>query len=378
MRDVIIIGAGPYGLAAAAQAKHAGLDYLLIGEPMSFWRTSMPSFMVVRSPFVASSIYSPQPGLSLDDFYRETGRTANKREKISLKIYLKYLDWYLEKAALNVLPQTVVALRRETRGTFTVTTGDGQQLESRAVVLAVGNPPFVNIPEEFKAIDKRYYSHACEVVDFSPFAGKKVLVLGAGQSAIEACLGLLQVGAQTELMHNQSGIYWHNIPLRINVPLLLFFLSFPTVLEFVPYVLRKPVGDMVSKPTVDKWLRPKIESRITEHTRARIERLTPDGDRLRVKFSGGRETTVDHVILGTGYVVDILSLPMLDVSVSTDLQVRHGYPLIDRHLESSIKGMFFTGVPAKGRFGPTFNFIFASPAGGKRVIAGVQARLQKS
>lgn len=375
MHDLIIIGAGPYGLAAAAQAKQAGLNYLLIGEPMKFWRTCMPSFMVVRSPFLVSSLYSPEPGLRLEDYYRETGRTAAKREKISLKIYLKYIDWYLEKAGLNTLPQSVTTLRREASGSFTATTQDGQQMQARNVIVAVGNPPFVNIPDEFASVNRQLYSHTSEVTDFSPFAGKKVLVIGAGQSAIEACQGLLQVDAHVELMHRQNGIYWHNIPLRINVPLLLFFITFPTVLEWAPYALRKAVGDMVSEPTVDTWLRPNIEGKITEHTRASVQRVTEVGGGVKVSFADGRETTVDHVILGTGYKVDITRLPMLDDSLRSQLEVRDGYPVIDRHLQSSVPGLYFTGVPAKGRFGPTFNFIFASPAGSQRVVEGVRARL---
>lgn len=376
MFDLIIIGAGPYGLAAAAQAKQAGLNYLLVGEPMKFWRSSMPNFMVVRSPFVVSSLYSPVAGLRLEDYYRETGRTATKREKISLKIYLKYIEWYLAKADFNVLPQDVTSLKREASGTFTATTRDDQQMQARAVIIAVGNPPFVNIPDEFKPVNKRFYSHTSEVTDFASFAGKKVLVVGAGQSAIEACQGLLQVDAHVELVHRQKAIYWHNIPLRINVPLLLFFISFPTVLEWVPHALRKAVGDWVSEPTVDTGLRPQIEAKVTEYTRTSVQRVSQTGDGVTVSFADGRETTVDHVILGTGYKVDIKQLPLLKDALGSQLAVRDGYPVIDRHLESTVPGLFFTGLSAKGRFGPTFNFIFASPAGSQRVIEGVQALLR--
>lgn len=377
MLDLIIIGAGPYGLAAAAQARQAGLDYLLIGEPMKFWKSTMPPFMVLRSPFIASSIYSPLPGLGLEDYFRETGRVSNKREKLSLKIYQRYLDWHLAKAAYNVLPQTVESLRRDATGSFAVSTREGQRIQARTVILAVGNPPFVTIPDQFGTVDKRFYSHASEVTDFAPFAEKKVLVVGAGQSAIEACHGLLHEHAQVELMYRQKALYWHNIPLRINVPMLLFFIAFPTVLEFVPYALRKAVGDRVSRPTVDTSLRPKIDGKITEYPLTRLQRVDQTGNSVTVTFMDGRTTTVDHVILGTGYKVDINRLCLLEQPLRDQLVVRDGYPVIDRHLESTVTGLFFTGLPAKGRFGPTFNFIFASPAGGRRVIAGVQARLNK-
>ena len=48
MKDLAIIGAGPYGLATAAYAKRRGLDYMLLGPTMEFWRAHMPEEMVLR------------------------------------------------------------------------------------------------------------------------------------------------------------------------------------------------------------------------------------------------------------------------------------------------------------------------------------------
>src|SRR5919106_5990275 len=46
---LLVIGAGPYGLATAACARRAGIEQLVVGEPMAFWRESMPSGMFLRS-----------------------------------------------------------------------------------------------------------------------------------------------------------------------------------------------------------------------------------------------------------------------------------------------------------------------------------------
>src|SRR5579864_8530895 len=48
-KQLLIIGAGPYGLSAAAYAKHLGIDYAIAGKPMEFWRTRMPKGMLLRS-----------------------------------------------------------------------------------------------------------------------------------------------------------------------------------------------------------------------------------------------------------------------------------------------------------------------------------------
>ena len=48
--ELLIIGAGPYGLSAAAYAKHLGIDFHILGKPMGFWERRMPAGMLLRSP----------------------------------------------------------------------------------------------------------------------------------------------------------------------------------------------------------------------------------------------------------------------------------------------------------------------------------------
>src|SRR5204862_2101609 len=57
--DVVVVGAGPYGLSAAAHLRAGGLQTLVFGEPMSFWRRHMPGGMLLRSSPTASSIADP-------------------------------------------------------------------------------------------------------------------------------------------------------------------------------------------------------------------------------------------------------------------------------------------------------------------------------
>jgi cation diffusion facilitator CzcD-associated flavoprotein CzcO len=56
---VVIIGAGPYGLAAAAHLRAAGVEPRVFGEPMAFWQRQMPKGMRLRSPWTASHIADP-------------------------------------------------------------------------------------------------------------------------------------------------------------------------------------------------------------------------------------------------------------------------------------------------------------------------------
>jgi len=70
--DVAIIGAGPYGLAAAAHLRAVNVSVRVFGEAMSFWRRHMPSGMKLRSPWIATHIADPVGRYRLDDYFGET------------------------------------------------------------------------------------------------------------------------------------------------------------------------------------------------------------------------------------------------------------------------------------------------------------------
>src|SRR5438445_13386646 len=72
--DVAIVGAGPYGLSAAAHLRAAnGLDVRVFGEPMSFWETHMPKGMLLRSPLAGSHRSDPSRSLTLQAYQKTSG-----------------------------------------------------------------------------------------------------------------------------------------------------------------------------------------------------------------------------------------------------------------------------------------------------------------
>ena len=71
--DVAIIGAGPYGLSAAAHLRRLnGLDLRVFGEPMSFWEQNMPLGMLLRSNWTATQIAGPDNSVTLEAFHQAT------------------------------------------------------------------------------------------------------------------------------------------------------------------------------------------------------------------------------------------------------------------------------------------------------------------
>jgi len=74
-------------------------------------------------------------------------------------------------------------------------------------------------------------------------------------------------------------------------------------------------------------------------------------------LTNGETLNIDHVVLATGYKVDIKRLPLLAAGNILDvLETRNGFPLLDDHLETSVPGLFITSMPAMQDFGPFFGF----------------------
>src|SRR5438270_13388823 len=90
--DAIVIGAGPYGLAAAAALRSAGVDPHVFGEPVSFWMEHMPKGLLLRSPWGASHIGDPGGHLSLDELERVHGSEVAR--PIRLAEFVSYGRWF--------------------------------------------------------------------------------------------------------------------------------------------------------------------------------------------------------------------------------------------------------------------------------------------
>src|SRR5438105_13933017 len=91
--DVMIVGAGPYGLAAAAHLGTVkGLDVGVFGEPMSFWERHMPVGMLLRSNRTATHIAAPNPSLTLEAYQAASGN--HLAAPVPLSRFIEYGLWY--------------------------------------------------------------------------------------------------------------------------------------------------------------------------------------------------------------------------------------------------------------------------------------------
>ena len=90
--NLLIIGAGPFGLAMAVYAKHLGIDHVIVGKPMEFWSRNMPAGMCLRS---ASDWHLDPVGVyTIEQFLETQGLKTADVEPLTLHFYLSYAQWF--------------------------------------------------------------------------------------------------------------------------------------------------------------------------------------------------------------------------------------------------------------------------------------------
>src|SRR6185503_13959645 len=129
--DLLIIGAGPFGLAIAAQASHAGVDHLVAGKPMEFWKQNMPQGMYLRS--ACDWHLDPVNIHTIEKFLETRGQTPPDVEPLSLAFYLEYAEWFQTQKQITPLPSYIEKLDHD--GDFVATTAGGDTIHARQVAL---------------------------------------------------------------------------------------------------------------------------------------------------------------------------------------------------------------------------------------------------
>ncbi|HXM98397.1 MAG TPA: NAD(P)-binding domain-containing protein, partial [Candidatus Dormibacteraeota bacterium] len=203
--QVAIVGAGPYGLSAAAHLKDKGVSVRVFGRPMEFWAEKMPAGMLLRSPRVASNISDPSRGATLDAF--ENAVAISPRAPLPLETFVDYGRWFQKQMVSDLDRREVASISRNGKG-FAIKLEDGELLHSQRVVIAAGIGLFQRIPSAFASLPTEQVSHCYQGCDVKSFSGKRVAVIGAGQSALECAALLQEAEAEVEVIAKISALRW--------------------------------------------------------------------------------------------------------------------------------------------------------------------------
>lgn len=297
MVDILIVGAGPAGLATAIAARQAGLSHVLIEKGA-----------LVNSilNFPRNMVFFTTPDLL------EIGGLpfTTPFEKPTRVEALRYYRRVAEAFDLQVqLHETVVSIERRPAFETATSRTDGtpSTFSSRFVVVATGyydNPNLLRVPGEALPHVSHYYTEA------HPYYRRRVVVVGGKNSAAEAALDLWRSGAHVTLVHRGTRL-----------------------------------GDAIKY-----WVKPDIENRIKEGSiEARLGTRVVEirASTVLVEFGGAiTEIPADAVFLLTGFHPDIGLLRQAGVKVDEAMLAPEHDP---ETLESNVPGLYLAGAVVSGR-----------------------------
>lgn len=370
--SLLIVGAGPFGLAMAAHAGHLGIDHLNVGRPMEFWKRHMPAGMLLRS---ASDWHLDTLGKdTIEAFLAERGQVPNDVEPLSMDLYLRYAAWFGERKSLAPLPRIVERLDTGADPRFVARLDDGSVVRADHVLLALGFRNFAHLPPEIVSIlPGGRFSHTCDCIELGAFRGGRCLIVGGRQSALEWAALLAEQGASRVYVSHR-----HDTPAFISSdwswvgPLVENMAAHPDWYRRLPEPERRELDARFwreGRLKLEPWLAPRLRNPAIEllpNTRVDSCQVRAEAT-MAVRLDDGRELSVDHVIFATGYKVDMARVPFLSNSVRAGLRLEAGFPVLDTSMQSSVPGLYVTSLPASRSFGLFFGFTSAARASARIV-----------
>jgi len=374
--EVAIVGAGPYGLSLSAQLTSAGVPHRIFGRPMEVWADFMPVGMYLKSDGIASDLYDAEGVQTLKNFCNARGLPYDDLTvPVSLDTFVKYgIDFQVQK--VPGLEQSLVTSLERKDGAFELKLDSGETLRAQRVVLASGISYLHYIPPEIERLGPKLCTHTREHTGYEKFRGKRVAVVGRGASAIDTAALLHAAGAHCEVVARHE-VKFGSGPGKGKRPLLdrvlhphfglgssfrsSMYALFPHLFHFLPLHLRKRIVTRHLGPGVGYLLRPKVQGLVTIHVGYSIVEARPVGDGLVLVCTNAQgermEVACDHVIAGTGYRPDVNKLSYLSQSLRSAIELEGGdTPILSSNFETSVPGLYVTGVLAANSFGPLLRF----------------------
>ncbi|MGI4856704.1 MAG: NAD(P)-binding domain-containing protein [Janthinobacterium lividum] len=313
--DVLIVGAGMCGLAAAGALQLLGVDNLRIVDRAPAG-TEGPWVTFARMETLRSPKELTGPALGLPSltfrawFEAQFGEAAwAALDKIPRAQWMDYLIWYRRVLGLAVENGIHVVRVRPLDGLLEVTLanarGEEQQAWARHVVLATGRDGGgqPQVPAIARQLTRERWAHSADAIDFAALAGRRVAVVGAGASAMDNAAAALEAGAaRVDLFVRRRDLPRINKLTGVSSP--GFAHGFASLSDDWKWRINHYAMRSQTPPPRGSTLRVSRHANAYFHLGSPIETIVDGASHLLVKTPRG-EYPVDFLIFGTGFRTDL-------------------------------------------------------------------------
>jgi thioredoxin reductase len=244
---------------------------------------------------------------------------------------------------------------------------------------------FHHLPADLASkLPKGRYTHTSAMVNFEPLAGRRCLVIGGRQSAFEWTALMLEAGvAQVHVAFRHEAPQFAPADWDWLDPLDRQTLEDHGWFRNLPKAEREAIEAHFREEgrlKLEPWLAPRISKenvKLWPHSNVESCKVLANGT-LRVRLSGGVHVDVDHVILATGYRVDIQLVPYFSkTTILPRLKTSNGFPVLDENFQTSVPSLYITGVAATRDFGPFYAFVSGCTSSARIMGDHIQSRLSR-
>jgi len=147
----------------------------------------------------------------------------------------------------------------------------------------------------------------------------------------------------------------------------------PSIFRVLPRRLSAPLARRAIRAAGAAWVHPRLEG-VQITTGRTIESVSPVDSAVRLELDDDTERLVDHIVLATGYRIDLSRYNFLDRDLLARIRLRGTYPRLSSSYESSVPGLHFVGAPAAASAGPGMRFVSHTGFTARAIRQGILSR----